>query len=72
MNNPLKSGEALIEINHVTFGYDERRAILNDVSLRFARRGNGGAGQLWLRRDHAAATDCWRARHRRGAGAFRR
>ena len=35
-NNPL-STDALIEIDHVTFGYDERRIILNDLSLRFAR-----------------------------------
>ncbi len=30
------SNDALIEIDHVTFGYDERRVILNDLSLRFA------------------------------------
>ena len=28
------SSDALIEIDHVTFGYDASRTILNDVSLR--------------------------------------
>ena len=29
--------DTLIEIDHVSFGYDASRTILNDVSLRFAR-----------------------------------
>ena len=32
----LKS-DTFIEIDHVTFGYDERRTILTDLSLRFMR-----------------------------------
>ena len=48
--------EALIEIDHVTFGYDERRTILNDVNLRFARGkvtavlGGSGCGKTTLLR----------------------
>jgi phospholipid/cholesterol/gamma-HCH transport system ATP-binding protein len=48
--------ETLIEIDHVTFGYDERRTILNDVSLRFARGkvtsvlGQSGCGKTTLLR----------------------
>jgi phospholipid/cholesterol/gamma-HCH transport system ATP-binding protein len=48
--------EALIEIDHVRFGYDERRAILNDVTLRFARGkvtavlGGSGCGKTTLLR----------------------
>ncbi len=46
----------LIEIDHVTFGYDERRIILNDVNLRFARGkvtavlGGSGCGKTTLLR----------------------
>jgi DNA-binding transcriptional LysR family regulator len=29
--------DPLIEIDHVTFGYDSSRTILNDVNLRFVR-----------------------------------
>ena len=48
--------DTLIEIDHVTFGYDERRTILNDVSLRFARGkvtsvlGQSGCGKTTLLR----------------------
>ena len=51
----LKS-DALIEIDHVTFGYDASRTILNDVSLRFARGkvtailGGSGCGKTTLLR----------------------
>jgi phospholipid/cholesterol/gamma-HCH transport system ATP-binding protein len=31
------SDSTFIDIDHVTFGYDSRRIILNDLSLRFAR-----------------------------------
>jgi phospholipid/cholesterol/gamma-HCH transport system ATP-binding protein len=31
------SSDALIEIDHVTFGYDSSRTILNDLNLRFMR-----------------------------------
>jgi phospholipid/cholesterol/gamma-HCH transport system ATP-binding protein len=50
------SSDSLIEIDHVVFGYDERRAILNDVSLNFARGkvtavlGNSGCGKTTLLR----------------------
>ncbi len=46
----------LIEIDHVTFGYDASRTILNDVSLRFARGkvtavlGGSGCGKTTLLR----------------------
>ena len=45
-----------IEIDHVTFGYDASRTILNDVSLRFARGkvtailGGSGCGKTTLLR----------------------
>jgi phospholipid/cholesterol/gamma-HCH transport system ATP-binding protein len=48
--------DALIEIDHVTFGYDATRTILNDVSLRFARGkvtsilGGSGCGKTTLLR----------------------
>jgi phospholipid/cholesterol/gamma-HCH transport system ATP-binding protein len=48
--------DALIEIDHVTFGYDEQRAILKDLSLRFERGkvttvlGNSGCGKTTLLR----------------------
>jgi phospholipid/cholesterol/gamma-HCH transport system ATP-binding protein len=48
--------DALIEIDHVTFGYDEQRPILNDLSLRFERGkvttvlGNSGCGKTTLLR----------------------
>ena len=48
--------DALIEIDHVSFGYDERRSILNDVSLRFMRGkvtailGGSGCGKTTLMR----------------------
>jgi ABC-type multidrug transport system fused ATPase/permease subunit len=35
--NPPPCALTLIEIDHVTFGYDASRTILNDVSLRFGR-----------------------------------
>jgi phospholipid/cholesterol/gamma-HCH transport system ATP-binding protein len=50
------SSDAFIEIDHVTFGYDERRLILNDLSLRFQRGqvtsvlGNSGCGKTTLLR----------------------
>jgi phospholipid/cholesterol/gamma-HCH transport system ATP-binding protein len=51
----LKS-DTLIEIDHVTFGYDASRTILNDVSLRFPRGkvtailGGSGCGKTTLLR----------------------
>src|SRR5688572_19893270 len=48
--------DALIEIDHVTFGYDASRTILNDVSLQFARGkvtailGGSGCGKTTLLR----------------------
>ena len=50
------NARALIEIDHVSFGYDASRTILNDVSLRFARGhvtailGGSGCGKTTLLR----------------------
>lgn len=50
------SSDALIEIDHVTFGYDASRTILRDVSLRFKRGqvtailGGSGCGKTTLLR----------------------
>jgi phospholipid/cholesterol/gamma-HCH transport system ATP-binding protein len=50
------NSNALIEIDHVTFGYDASRTILNDISLRFARGkvtailGGSGCGKTTLLR----------------------
>jgi phospholipid/cholesterol/gamma-HCH transport system ATP-binding protein len=50
------SPDALIEIDHVTFGYDASRTILSDISLRFARGkvtsilGGSGCGKTTLLR----------------------
>jgi phospholipid/cholesterol/gamma-HCH transport system ATP-binding protein len=50
------SADTLIEIDHVTFGYDRSRTILNDVSLRFQRGkvtailGGSGCGKTTLLR----------------------
>ncbi len=50
------AGDALIEIDHVTFGYDASRTILNDISLRFQRGkvtsilGSSGCGKTTLLR----------------------
>jgi len=48
--------DALIEINHVRFGYDASRLVLNDISLRFMRGkvtsilGGSGCGKTTLLR----------------------
>ncbi|GAA6143365.1 ATP-binding cassette domain-containing protein [Hydrogenophaga sp. 5NK40-0174] len=50
------SDASFIEIDHVTFGYDSRRTILNDLSLQFARGkvtavlGGSGCGKTTLLR----------------------
>jgi phospholipid/cholesterol/gamma-HCH transport system ATP-binding protein len=50
------ASDTLIEIDHVTFGYDASRTILNDVSLAFARGkvtailGGSGCGKTTLLR----------------------
>jgi phospholipid/cholesterol/gamma-HCH transport system ATP-binding protein len=50
------TSDTLIEIDHVTFGYDASRSILNDVSLRFPRGkvtailGGSGCGKTTLMR----------------------
>jgi phospholipid/cholesterol/gamma-HCH transport system ATP-binding protein len=50
------SDKPFIEIDHVTFGYDSRRIILNDLSLKFARGqvtsvlGGSGCGKTTLLR----------------------
>ncbi len=54
--NKPAGGDTLIEIDHVTFGYDASRTILNDVSLRFQRGkvtsilGSSGCGKTTLLR----------------------
>jgi phospholipid/cholesterol/gamma-HCH transport system ATP-binding protein len=53
---PRRLNPDLIEIDHVTFGYDGRRTILNDLSLRFKRGqvtsvlGGSGCGKTTLLR----------------------
>ena len=53
--------EPIIEIDHVTFGYDASRSILNDVSLTFERGkvtailGGSGCGKTTLLRLIAGA-----------------
>ena len=53
---PRVKPDTLIEIDHVTFGYDASRTILNDVSLSFARGkvtailGGSGCGKTTLLR----------------------
>jgi len=53
---PRPNADTLIEIDHVTFGYDPSRAILNDVSLSFQRGkvtailGGSGCGKTTLLR----------------------
>ena len=50
------SDTPFIDIDHVTFGYDSRRTILNDISLKFARGkvtavlGGSGCGKTTLLR----------------------
>ena len=52
----MTRSDPLIEIDHVTFGYDASRTILNDVSLRFERGkvtailGGSGCGKTTLLR----------------------
>ena len=54
--NSSASADTLIEIDHVTFGYDASRTILNDISLRFQRGkvtsilGSSGCGKTTLLR----------------------
>ena len=54
--NKPTGGDTLIEIDHVTFGYDASRTILNDISLRFQRGkvtsilGSSGCGKTTLLR----------------------
>jgi phospholipid/cholesterol/gamma-HCH transport system ATP-binding protein len=53
---PVPVADALIEIDHVSFGYDERRTILKDVTLNFPRGkvtailGGSGCGKTTLLR----------------------
>lgn len=55
-NVDQSSSDNLIEVDHVTFGYDASRTILNDVSLSFARGkvtailGGSGCGKTTLLR----------------------
>jgi phospholipid/cholesterol/gamma-HCH transport system ATP-binding protein len=52
----MTRSDAIIEIDHVTFGYDASRTILNDVSLSFERGkvtailGGSGCGKTTLLR----------------------
>lgn len=56
LNVDQSSSDNLIEVDHVTFGYDASRTILNDVSLSFARGkvtailGGSGCGKTTLLR----------------------
>ena len=56
MPTPRLSSDALIEIDHVTFGYDASRLILDDISLKFQRGkvtailGSSGCGKTTLLR----------------------
>jgi phospholipid/cholesterol/gamma-HCH transport system ATP-binding protein len=53
---PVATADALIEIDHVSFGYDARRTILKDVTLNFPRGkvtailGGSGCGKTTLMR----------------------
>lgn len=53
---PSSNSDTLIEIDHVTFGYDTSRTILSDISLRFRRGqvtsilGSSGCGKTTLLR----------------------
>ena len=53
---PVAAADALIEIDHVSFGYDARRTILKDVALNFPRGkvtailGGSGCGKTTLLR----------------------
>ena len=55
-DSPPTTTDALIEIDHVTFGYDASRTILSDISLRFQRGkvtsilGSSGCGKTTLLR----------------------
>jgi phospholipid/cholesterol/gamma-HCH transport system ATP-binding protein len=55
-SSPTTREDSLIEINHVSFGYDDRRMILRDVNLNFARGkvtailGGSGCGKTTLLR----------------------
>ncbi|MBX3604112.1 MAG: ATP-binding cassette domain-containing protein [Piscinibacter sp.] len=55
-DSPPPNHDALIEIDHVTFGYDASRTILSDISLRFERGkvtsilGSSGCGKTTLLR----------------------
>ena len=55
-HRPLTAADTLIAIDHVTFGYDASRTILDDVNLRFKRGqvtailGGSGCGKTTLMR----------------------
>lgn len=55
-STPVSREDSLIEIDHVSFGYDDRRLILRDVNLNFARGkvtailGGSGCGKTTLLR----------------------
>ena len=55
-NHDRSSADALIEIDHVSFGYEPGRTVLNDISMRFGRGqvtailGGSGCGKTTLLR----------------------
>jgi len=69
---PGMTSSPFIEIDHVTFGYDSRRTILNDLSLQFARGKVTAVWGLRLWQDHSAAADWWSASRQQRSGGVRR
>jgi NADPH-dependent glutamate synthase beta subunit-like oxidoreductase len=65
-----RGSDTLIEIDHVTFGYDASRRSCPTSAALPARQGHGHPGRVGLRQDHAAAADRRRARGQQGRVVF--